>query len=331
MIYGNVDGVKKYALDRLKKIYDMQVPKDVLCSREIVGIIWNFSIYLNREISVAVDRRGEVVNVTIGNSSTVDIGKFTSLENRLSGIRIIHTHPGSRARLSMVDVSALTKLKLDCIAAVGIKNGVIELCMGFCKIEDKLIKAEISNEITLDEGLQYNILDKIYGVEETLKLKDISEEKGERAVLVGTDNRESLNELEELARACNAETLEKVFQKRDTIDAAFYIGKGKVKEIGMICQIENANLVIFDDELSGSQIRNLEENLGVKVIDRTVLILDIFATRAKSRESKMQVELAQLEYRFARLSGLGTVLSRTGGGIGTRGPGEKNWRPTEGI
>ncbi|MEY8763507.1 MULTISPECIES: GTPase HflX [Clostridium] len=323
MIYGNVDGVKKYALDRLKKIYDMQVPKDVLCSREIVGIIWNFSIYLNREISVAVNRRGEVVNVTIGNSSTVDIGKFTSLENRLSGIRIIHTHPGSRARLSMVDVSALTKLKLDCIAAVGIKNGVIELCMGFCKIEDKLIKAEISNEITLDEGLQYNILDKIYGVEETLKLKDISEEKGERAVLVGTDNRESLNELEELARACNAETLEKVFQKRDTIDAAFYIGKGKVKEIGMICQIENANLVIFDDELSGSQIRNLEENLGVKVIDRTVLILDIFATRAKSRESKMQVELAQLEYRFARLSGLGTVLSRTGGGIGTRGPGEK--------
>ncbi|MEY8000352.1 GTPase HflX [Clostridium sp. Mt-5] len=323
MIYGNTEGIKNSILDKLEKIYDMRVPKDSVCSREIMEIICSFSIYLNREISTAIDRKGKVVNVTIGDSSTVNMEGVSFLKNRLSGIRVVHTHPNGTAQLSTVDISALIKLRLDCIAAIGIKPDDIKISVGFCKIRDGAIISEISNELTVDEAIEYDILRKIHEIEETLRLKNILEEKGERAILVGTDNEESLNELEELAKACSVKSLRKVFQKRDTVDAAFYIGKGKVDEVRLICQIEDANIVIFDDELSGSQIKNLEDNLGVKVIDRTVLILDIFATRAKSKQAKMQVELAQLKYRLARLSGLGIILSRTGAGIGTKGPGEK--------
>jgi GTP-binding protein HflX len=112
-------------------------------------------------------------------------------------------------------------------------------------------------------------------------------------------------------------------QNKDKKDTAFFIGKGKLKELMLLSQAMDASLVVFDEELSGAQIRNLEEALGLKVIDRTQLILDIFAQRAKSREGKLQVELAQLRYMMPRLIGMRQQLSRTGGGIGTRGPGEK--------
>src|SRR5690606_23893774 len=139
----------------------------------------------------------------------------------------------------------------------------------------------------------------------------------------GLDNEESLEELRELAKAADVSVGDILFQNRATQDNAFYVGKGKVSEIKNVLQLSRSNLVIADDELSGSQIRNLEDEIGVKVIDRTTLILEIFARRAKSREAKLQVELAQLKYRMSRLIGLGTVMSRTGGGIGTRGPGEQ--------
>lgn len=140
---------------------------------------------------------------------------------------------------------------------------------------------------------------------------------------VGSDTKESLEELKELTKACEIPVLDSVFQSRNKIDAAFYIGRGKDIRNCFIKTKLRANVIIFDDELSGSQVRNLEAALGAKVIDRTTLILEIFARRAKSREAKIQVELAQLKYRASRLQGLGTILSRTGGGIGTRGPGEK--------
>ncbi|AKL95055.1 GTP-binding protein HflX [Clostridium aceticum] len=133
---------------------------------------------------------------------------------------------------------------------------------------------------------------------------------------------ESMKELEELAKAAGAEVIAVVVQNRPAIHVAYYIGKGKVQEIAELCQHHEIDVVIFNDELSGSQIRNLEEVVGVDVIDRTNLILDIFAQRAQTKEGKLQVELAQLKYRLPRLTGLGKQLSRQGGGIGTKGPGE---------
>lgn len=151
----------------------------------------------------------------------------------------------------------------------------------------------------------------------------------ERVILVGVQMREdddtesSLCELEDLASTAGAVTVAKVIQNRESIHPGTYVGKGKVDEIRQLIAIYDATGVICDDELSPAQYNNLEQELGCKVMDRTLLILDIFAGRATSSEGKIQVELAQLRYRAARLTGLGNSLSRLGGGIGTRGPGEK--------
>ncbi|CAH2212574.1 GTPase HflX [Tepidibacter aestuarii] len=161
------------------------------------------------------------------------------------------------------------------------------------------------------------------------------DKKNEKALLVGLnitnvfkkeddiDIYDSMDELEELAKAAGAEVIEKIIQNKESRDVALYIGKGKLEEIKNYCESLDVNVVIFNDELSGAQMRNLEELLNVKVIDRTTLILDIFAQRALSKEGKLQVELAQLKYRLPRLSGFGKEMSKTGAGIGTRGPGEQ--------
>lgn len=154
----------------------------------------------------------------------------------------------------------------------------------------------------------------------------ITEEKY-RAILVGLQRKEditySMEELVGLAEAANTEVLGKVIQSLEKPNTATLIGKGKVEEVAELVKNMEADMVIFNDELTGMQIRNLEEAIDVRVIDRTILILDIFASRASSREGKLQVELAQLKYRMPRLLGFGKSLSRLGGGIGTRGPGEK--------
>src|SRR6266852_4156106 len=141
----------------------------------------------------------------------------------------------------------------------------------------------------------------------------------ENAILVGTH---SLDEMRELATSAGARIIDEVIQRRDRPDPSTYIGKGKVEELREQVVLEGVDLVIFDDELSPGQAKNLEEALEVKVVDRTGLILDIFARRARTKKGKLQVELAQLEYRLTRLAGHREYLSRLGGGIGTRGPGE---------
>lgn len=155
------------------------------------------------------------------------------------------------------------------------------------------------------------------------------EEIEERVILIGVqtddgeDTGESLDELEELAQTAGAVTVGKMIQNREAVHPGTYIGKGKIEEVRSLALAMEATGVICDDELSPAQLNNLERELELKVMDRTLLILDIFAKRAVTSEGKIQVELAQLRYRAARLTGLGASLSRLGGGIGTRGPGEK--------
>ncbi len=324
MIFGNIDGIKKTYLEELERLYKVKVLKDEVCSVEIIDVISRLTSILDREISVAVDRRGKVVSVAIGDSASVEVSMIDIREKRLSGVRVIHTHPNGFSNLSALDISALLKLKLDAIMAIGVYEGKITDCsLGMITITDDLLDYEEKLNLSIEEILTINILDKIQHVESMIKEKDIIEDEGEKAILVGSDTKESLEELKELTKACDIPVLDSVYQSRSKIDPAFYIGKGKVLEIASLRQSKHANLIIFDDELSGSQVRNLEAAIGAKVIDRTTLILEIFARRARSKESKIQVELAQLKYRMGRLQGLGTVLSRTGGGIGTRGPGEK--------
>ena len=154
-----------------------------------------------------------------------------------------------------------------------------------------------------------------------------NEEKPQRAILAAADCGEwdaevSIDELEELAKSAGAEVVAKVIQQRAEYDRATVIGRGKLDEIKALAEAEDVDILIFDHELTAANIRNLEETTGLGVIDRTMLILDIFAARAQSRAGRLQVELAQYKYRLPRLEGMGKNLSRLGGGIGTRGPGE---------
>lgn len=155
----------------------------------------------------------------------------------------------------------------------------------------------------------------------------VNENKKEKALLVAVDTGDydaqaSMRELAGLADTAGAEVVASVIQKRDSVDGALFLGRGRLNEIADFCEKNDVDIIIADSELSPVQARNIEDAAGTRVIDRTTLILDIFALRAASREGKLQVELAQLQYLLPRLTGKGTKLSRLGGGIGTRGPGE---------
>lgn len=324
MIKGNVDGIKDFILKELDSIYDITVTKNRVIEPEIIALIASISSRINREINVAIDRRGNIVEISIGDSSSVQLPLLNVQEKRLSGIRVIHTHPNGNPNLSSIDISALTKLKLDCIAAIGvIEEKITGVVMGFCNVDGDELSHEVTEIMNIPEFIDYDFLYRIEEIESILKKRNIVENDDEYAILVGIDNDESLDELAELARACNVKVVGKFFQKKSKIDPCYFIGTGKVIELARFKQIKKANLIIFDEELSGLQVKNLEEVTGCKVIDRTVLILEIFATRARTREAKIQVELVQLKYRSSRLLGFGTTMSRTGGGVGTKGPGEK--------
>ena len=324
MIKGNVDGIKDFILKELDSIYDITVTKNRVIEPEIIALIASISSRINREINVAIDRRGNIVEISIGDSSSVQLPLLNVQEKRLSGIRVIHTHPNGNPNLSSIDISALTKLKLDCVAAIGVvEEKITGVVMGFCNVDGDELSHEVTEVMNIPEFIDYDFLYRIEKIESILKKRNIVENDDEYAILVGIDNDESLDELAELARACNVKVVGKFFQKKSKIDPCYFIGTGKVIELARFKQIKKANLIIFDEELSGLQVKNLEEVTGCKVIDRTVLILEIFATRARTREAKIQVELAQLKYRSSRLLGFGTTMSRTGGGVGTKGPGEK--------
>lgn len=324
MIYGNIDGIRDSILKELEQIYDIKIEKDKLVSTDIISLISKITRDINREISVSIDRKGRVIEVAIGDSNSVGLPIIDISSKKLSGIKVIHTHPGGNSKLSMIDISALLKLKLDAILAIGVsETDITGINFGYCKIKNNELTFEEIENISIEKITTIDYLQKISETENELRKNNIIEDESEQAILVGVDTNESLDELEELAKACNISVHGRILQKIKKIDNIFYIGSGKVKELSMLQQIKNTNLIIFDEELSGIQIKNLEAVTGCKVIDRTILILEIFARRARSKEAKIQVELAQLKYRSQRLIGLGSIMSRTGGGIGTRGPGEK--------
>lgn len=336
MIRGNLEGIKKTHIQALEELYELDFPKGILISLEVLGTICRISGAINKEISVYINRRGKIVDISIGDSSTVNLEALTEKRSQkgLSGIRCIHTHPSGGAMLSSIDVTALISLKFDCMAAVSLRDEqAFEFSAGFLNAADGKISDEVLIEgpLPVDKIEEFDYLTQVLNIEGQLYDKShiIDDNQNEKVILVGGLNNdtysaeESLKELRELAETAGAEVVYNVVQNKSRVDKAYYIGSGKAREISLLRQDLSADTIIFDDELTGAQVRNLEELIGCKVIDRTTLILDIFAQRAKSRDGKIQVELAQLKYRLPRLTGYGLNLSRTGGGIGTRGPGEK--------
>jgi len=336
-ILGKIDGIKAVWLQELESIYEITIPKYQLATLELVKQITSISAKLNKEIAVFIDRRGKVISISVGDHNTVSLFSHTNRrsETSLSGLRCVHTHPNGSGRLSAIDLSALISLRLDAIIAIGINNNDptdVYFAIPQLSANNSIIGQSYGPiELGQFEAIDFSAL--IGEVESELSRSTMGHGIGdeeERAILIAYNNDKntelevnaSLKELEALAETAGLEVLHRAFQKRDKPDQSTYLGKGKILELSLIIQSLNANVVICDDEITPSQQRNLEELLGVKVIDRTVLILDIFAQRAKSREGKIQVELAQLNYLLPRLVGRGASMSRLAGGIGTRGPGE---------
>ena len=330
MIRGNIEGIRQSALDELERLFDTDWARDQFLPDRLLNTLVRFTDQLNREIMVYMSREGTVLEISIGSAESVSLPERTlrrSVE-RLSGIRCIHTHPGGSARLSDVDEQALRLLRFDAMCAVGVKDGIATgITAAFLgEMEYGQLAIHTHGPVKPGRVPQERWLHEIEIADERV-LKTIREgnweKTQERVMLVSTDSDESLNELESLTNTAGAIVIQRVLQKRQRPDPATFIGSGKVQELALICQAAEIDLVIFDDELTAAQSRNISEILGdgVRVIDRTALILDIFAQRAQSYEGKLQVELAQMKYNLPRLTGLGTVLSRLGGGIGTRGPG----------
>lgn len=330
MIYGNKEGVRDSLLAKLETLYDLDLTSEVFAPAELLDVLAAFTCAMNREISIYVSRSGAILDITIGNIGTVELKDMHLRRNtrRLSMVRCIHTHPGGNPQLSDVDISSLRSMRFDAMAAVGAREGratgiqaafLGEYAGGVNTVHltEVVPVKKIPQRAWMDAIIRADV-DVLRGAPE-----GVQQEEAERAFLVGLDSEQSLDELEKLAKTAGAEIVGRMLQKKSRPDTATYIGSGKAETLSLDCQARDADLVIVDDELSGIQTRNLEEILrGVKVLDRTALILDIFAQRAQSREGRLQVELAQMAYQLPRLLGHGVSMSRLGGGIGTRGPGE---------
>ena len=309
-VHGNLTGVKDSLIAALGQLYLYEVDEDVFLPRELMQALARFTAAMNREIAVYITRDGEIVEVCVGTDRDVELRDYRLRRNaqRLSCVRCVHTHPNGDGRLSDVDLSALRSFRYDAMVAIGCLKG-----------EPTFVQASFLGEkqnILMDEPVRwYRTPDAawVQQVEESDRLVGREAEQQEanhreRAVLMGIESEESLEELARLADTAGAEVVASYLQKRDKPDNALFIGRGRADELCRQCQALEADVCILDEELTGIQVRNLEDILHVKVVDRTTLILDIFAQRASSAEGKLQVELAQLQYQSTRLIGQGLVL-----------------------
>lgn len=340
-VIGNTDGLKNNIIEALQQLYEYKAPPWQLVSPELAVEMSKITTAVNREVNIFLDRKGNVLSVSIGDNNTVSLPDLPGRRGsgRLSGIRCIHTHPGGNSQLSGIDLSALRAHKYDLMAAIGVNDEKPEeFVLNFAIITGK----DDYGQYTVQEygALKADVLDTLFlpnvisSAEKLLAVTDDNqklEQRPERTMLVSLEygkqdrqwtSEDSLEELRQLAETAGADVKAKFLQKRPKPDPGFFIGRGKVRDLALFAQQEDIDLCIFDEELSPAQQRNLEQALGIKVIDRTALILDIFAQRAQTNEGKLQVELAQLQYTLPRIMGQGLSLSRLGGGIGTRGPGE---------
>ena len=342
-IYGNLKGIRNSVIEELKTLYDVKLDGGQLLTSELALRLADITEFINKEISLYITRSGQVEAVAVGSNDTVDLPPVEGRRgsSRLSGVRCIHTHPNGNAALSGVDASALKNSRFDAMVAIGVTSpDITQSTISFGMItgldNNEQYVVEAYGPITMAEAEGIFFPNLVMTVERILDKQTGSSslaQSAERTILVGMEYggmlstlgwavEDSLEELKQLADTAGAQVVAKFLQKRPKPDPAFFIGRGKVQELALYVQQENIDLCIFDDELTPAQQRNIEQAMGIRVLDRTALILDIFAQRARTNEGKLQVELAQLQYTLPRIMGKGLSLSRLGGGIGTRGPGE---------
>ncbi|NJK49822.1 GTPase HflX [Candidatus Gracilibacteria bacterium] len=351
-IYGSLQGLKPNQIKQLQRLYHQKVPGDLFVTPEFAQRLAAISTEIDQPICAYINRRGQVIRVGVGTPRQTQIPALELPRygaERLCGIRCIATklqaEPPKEASLTAMVLQRLDALVVLTLTGEGferrgggatgyVKEAYIAHLLPQSELNpDNRYYWTVSSPLSLDILANQDFLDMVEGLEAEFQREYIAQEVDadrDRVIIVGlrTDNMSEeesetgLSELGRLVDTAGGEVLDTIRQKRSRPDSQTVVGTGKVQEIALKIQTLGANLVAFDRDLSPSQVRNLETQLGVRVVDRTEVILDIFAQRAQSRAGKLQVELAQLEYMRPRLTGRGQAMSRLGGGIGTRGPGE---------
>lgn len=340
-IYGNLQGLKSNQLKQLQRLYRQRLPLANFTTPEFAQRLAAISTEIKQPVCVFVNRRGQIIRVGLGTPNQAKIPPLELPrygEERLSGLRCLSTslkhEPPSTADLTAMAVQRLDTLVTFTLNQAGyVDRSYMAHLLPESMAERSATFWTVSPPQSLDAIAKQDFLDLVAGLEDEFRrefVAQVVEDDQERVILVSlvTNNRhqqdpeDSLIELRQLVESAGGIVLDTISQKRDRAHPQTVLGEGKIQEVTLLAQTQRASLVVFNRELSPAQMRNLERLIGLRVSDRTEVILDIFAQRAQSAAGKLQVELAQLEYRLPRLAGRGLTLSRLGGGIGTRGPGE---------
>ena len=334
IIYGTTDGLNKALLNRIENLYSFKSSPESILSFQAAAELCDISRETRRQMGLLVDRNGKVICVIAGEPHRIMIPvtpDFRPGPGRLKGLRCIHTHLSDEA-LTQDDLTDLALLRLDLITAICLTpdNEIGPVYSAHILPDPDAAPYRILSKASVDE-LENDCQTRIFELESELaghNRRHRPETGQENAFLINAttekpnDAHVSMEELKELCKTSHIKVVGTAIQQRRKIDPKFVVGKGKLSSL-IIKAIQNyATLLVFDRELSPSQIRSITDFVEMKVIDRTQLILDIFAKQAKSSEGKYQVELAQLEYMLPRLITKNTAMSRLTGGIGGRGPGE---------
>jgi GTPase len=337
-LYGNIQGIKASHIKQLQQLYEEQQPADRFVTPEFAQTLAAITKAIHHPICCYINRRGQVIRVAVGTPNQTQIPQEELPRHsaeRLSRIRCIATQfksepPDTAALVAMV------RQYLDALVILNLADSQVQEAFLAYLAPDLEPPWIVSPPLSLADLTEQDFGDLVTEWE-----KEITDAGGiaapqniisdqDRVLLVGVQTNDisaqrfedGLVELERLVDSAGGIVLDIMRQKRSHPHPQTVVGKGKVEEITLLAQKLGANIVVFDRDISSSQARNVENEIGMRVSDRTEVILDIFAQRARTQEGKLQVELAQLEYMLPRLRGRGQEMSRLGAGIGTRGPGE---------
>jgi GTP-binding protein HflX len=333
-IHGNLTGLAPAQIKGIEQLYRRRVPPERIITHDLARQLTTLSREINRQIGLLISRRGEIAFVVVGSHKDIlipGLDSFRSSSSRFRGLRLIHTHLDGE-NLTTDDLTDLALLRLDLVCAIDADpDGLPGKAYTAHLIPENLegtfwmqLPPAPPSELTL------NFLSFIQALEGefTKKQKTRKVDATDRAILIRVETNPraeseyALDELKELARSCCVEVFDTIMKHRTQMDPKFLLGKGQLSDLVIRALQMGANLLIFDHELTAAQIKSITDFTEIRVVDRTQVILDIFARRAHSREGKIQVELAQLQYLLPRLVTKNTAMSRLTGGIGARGPGE---------
>lgn len=341
---GNTLGLKPNQLKRIEKLYSRRIPPQQIVTPEFARQLTELSHDTGRQIGSLIDRKGHIQYVMVGDNRRIELPDFKRIrvaEGRFRGLRFVHTHLRGE-ELTQDDLTDLALLRLDLMVAIAVEpdSGLPGLVRAAHLLpmhagthnEGQAGRAYAFLEPEIPTQLNVDFLDLINSLEEEMARNRRSSHRAaarDQTILVNVttgslnDAEESMAELEELAASADVVVQDRIIQKRSAIDSRTVVGRGKLDELLIRALQIGADMLVFDRELTPAQVRSLSEATDLKIIDRSQLILDIFAQRAQSSEGKIQVELAQLKYLLPRLiAGQDSAFSRLAGGIGGRGPGE---------